>query len=375
MSKITAKNIESDLLFETNPKFNADPTLDDHLSRKKYVDDNDALKVNKAGDTMSGPLNMGSNKVTNMTTGTAAGDGVNRGQMDAALEGLKPKGSADLATTANITLSGEQTIDGTLTSNSRVLVKDQTLSEDNGLYDSGSGAWTRSVDMDVSSEVKGSYVPVSGGTANQGRNFVQTGAFATLGTDAINFTFFNSALDVHTHTASEVTDFEAAVSANSSVTANTAKVSASGSVTSHSDVSNAGSGAIITTSERSKLSAIAAGAQVNVALASQAEAEAGNDNTKTMTALRTAQAIASLQGGAFKREVITLSAQNITDGYVEAANPVIANTLMVTPIGGIPQEPGVDYTESIVVTNTRITFAGDLLGLVEGEKLLITYEF
>ena len=34
------------------------------------------------------------------------------------------------ATTANITLSGEQTIDGQLTSTSRVLVKEQTLEGD-----------------------------------------------------------------------------------------------------------------------------------------------------------------------------------------------------------------------------------------------------
>ena len=44
------------------------------------------------------------------------------------------------------------------------------------------------------------------------------------------------------------------------VTANDAKVSATGSVTTHSDVSNAGSGAIITAAERSKLSGIESGA-------------------------------------------------------------------------------------------------------------------
>jgi hypothetical protein len=46
-----------------------------------------------------------------------------------------------------------------------------------------------------------------------------------------------------------------------------------------------------------KLSGIEAGAQVNVALASQAEAEAGVEATKTMTPLRVAQAIAALGGG------------------------------------------------------------------------------
>lgn len=46
---------------------------------------------------------------------------------------------------------------------------------------------------------------------------------------------------------------EARVTANASVAANTAKVSADGSVTTHSDVSSAGSGAIITVAERNAL--------------------------------------------------------------------------------------------------------------------------
>ena len=44
------------------------------------------------------------------------------------------------------------------------------------------------------------------------------------------------------------------------VTANTSKVSAAGSVTTHNDVTNAGSGSIITSAERTKLSGIATGA-------------------------------------------------------------------------------------------------------------------
>lgn len=66
-----------------------------------------------------------------------------------------------------------------------------------------------------------------------------------------------------TQLASTISDFDIEVSNNTSVAANTAKVSADGSVTTHSDVTNAGSGEIITTLERSKLSGIEAGAEVN----------------------------------------------------------------------------------------------------------------
>jgi hypothetical protein len=83
-----------------------------------------------------------------------------------------------------------------------------------------------------------------------------------------NQTDLQSALDgkantTHTHVAADITDFDTEVSNNTSVAANTAKVSADGSVTTHSDVTDAGSGAIITTAERNKLAGIEAGAEVN----------------------------------------------------------------------------------------------------------------
>ena len=69
-------------------------------------------KVAKAGDTMSGVLNMGSNKITNLATPTAANDATNKAYVDAAINGLSWKSPVVVATTANITLSGAQTIDG-----------------------------------------------------------------------------------------------------------------------------------------------------------------------------------------------------------------------------------------------------------------------
>lgn len=71
-----------------------------------------------------------------------------------------------VATTANITLSGEQTIDGVLTSTNRVLVKDQTAGAENGIYVTAAGAWARSADFDVAAEVvDGTMVRVEQGTA------------------------------------------------------------------------------------------------------------------------------------------------------------------------------------------------------------------
>lgn len=68
----------------------------------------------------------------------------------------------------NITLSGEQTLNGFLTSASRVLVTDQTLGEDNGIYITAAGAWARATDYDGNpdSEIaNGDIIHVNEGTS------------------------------------------------------------------------------------------------------------------------------------------------------------------------------------------------------------------
>ncbi len=97
-------------------------------------------------------------------------------------------GPVALATTGNVTLSGEQTIDGTLTSTSRVLVKGQSAPAANGLYTTGAGAWTRTTDADTAAEMLGLAVSVNGGTANGGKSFIcQPVAPVTLGSTALPF--------------------------------------------------------------------------------------------------------------------------------------------------------------------------------------------
>lgn len=100
------------------------------------------------------------------------------------------KDSVAVATTANITLSGEQTIDGVLTSASRVLVKNQTTGSQNGIYVSAAGAWSRATDADADSEVTaGLLVLVEGGTVGANLIYILTTANPiTVGTTALTFT-------------------------------------------------------------------------------------------------------------------------------------------------------------------------------------------
>jgi hypothetical protein len=104
-----------------------------------------------------------------------------------AVEGLKWKDSVTVATTTNITLSGEQTIDGILTSASRVLVKNQSTASENGIYVSAAGAWTRSSDANASAELEGATVPVQRGTSNENTSWTQTADNITLGSTSLSF--------------------------------------------------------------------------------------------------------------------------------------------------------------------------------------------
>lgn len=101
------------------------------------------------------------------------------------------KAPVKAATTGNITLSGEQTIDGVAcVTLDRVLVKSQTAGVENGIYDVDTGTWTRSADFDGAYDVvEGSFVFVNpGGASNGGSEWrVATTGSITPGTTAITF--------------------------------------------------------------------------------------------------------------------------------------------------------------------------------------------
>lgn len=102
------------------------------------------------------------------------------------------------ATTAAITLSGEQTIDGVaLVTGDAVLVKDQGSGVDNGIYVVDTGTWNRRQDFDGSNDVvEGTMVKVNAGTVGQGFWYVTTTGSPIPGTDAIAFAQASSVLAV-----------------------------------------------------------------------------------------------------------------------------------------------------------------------------------
>ena len=115
--------------------------------------------------------------------------------VDATSQGLDPKGSCVAATTANITLSGAQTIDGiALVAGDRCLVKNQTTTANNGIYVVSASTWTRATDMDTWAEVPGAYTFIEQGTTQADTGWVCTSnAGGTLGTTAITWVQFAGA--------------------------------------------------------------------------------------------------------------------------------------------------------------------------------------
>ena len=147
----------------------------------------------------TGDQSMGGFKLTNVADPVAGTDAVNLQTLQAAQQGMKPKEAVRAATTAPGTLASSfeagDVIDGvTLVAGDRILIKDQATASENGIYVvQASGAPVRAADMNASSEVSGAYTMVQEGTAHAGKGYVQTGSFTTLGTDPINFVFFNAA--------------------------------------------------------------------------------------------------------------------------------------------------------------------------------------
>lgn len=117
--------------------------------------------------------------------------------------GLTPIDECRVATTQDITLNGEVTIDGvsSLPINTRVLVKHQNDPTENGIYLKKSGAWVRAFDFDEDSEIqRGSFTYIKEGNTNANQTFMVSNQGSgenykiVIGVDNILFTTTNLAI-------------------------------------------------------------------------------------------------------------------------------------------------------------------------------------
>lgn len=112
--------------------------------------------------------------------------------VDSLALGISWKQPVLAATTANITLSGAQTIDTvSVVAGDRVLVKDQTAEAENGIYVAAAGAWSRSADADNWDELVSALVFVESGTQAGSAWYCPIQSGGTLGTTAVTWNNFS----------------------------------------------------------------------------------------------------------------------------------------------------------------------------------------
>jgi hypothetical protein len=156
------------------------------------------LDVITAANPVGADWSNNNRKITSLLDPTGAQDAATKNYVDTFAQGLDSHPSVKAASTANLTLSGTQTVDGiALVANDRILVKDQAAPAANGIYTVQSGAWTRVTDQDTWAEVPSAYVWVEQGTTQADTGWVCTAdAGGTLGSTAMPWVLFGSAISV-----------------------------------------------------------------------------------------------------------------------------------------------------------------------------------
>jgi hypothetical protein len=315
----------SALLVDANSKLNQLKV--DNLD----LNDNTISATNTNGSVVllpngTGSISASNFKITSLADPVNDTDAANKRYVDAARTGLDVKQSVRVATTESITLIGTQTIDGiTLSVGDRVLVKNQNIASENGIYNVDDGSWTRSSDADNSPNgevTSGMFTFVESGTTNQNTGFVLTTTNPiVLDTTSLIFTVFT--------TAGAIT-----AGAGLSKTGDTLNVNVSGGIEIVADTvqlasSVAGAGLTLTTG----VLAVGAGTGITVAadtVGLTGQALSLHNQTTTGFFVRTS-------AGAIAARTIGTSGSgiSITNGDGSAGNLTVSLTAALSSVGGL----------------------------------------
>ena len=178
----------------------ATPTTISGSIAESQVTDGALLARNAGNETITGTWSFSNNITVPQDPGVNPGAATSKAYVDNAINGLAWKQSVRAATSPNdanagnlAALSGLLTVDGiTLIAGDRVLVKNQTTQLQNGIYVAAAGAWVRSTDFDVPSDVNGAAVFIREGTLQGRTGWTQTAAVTAVNTDAMNFVVFSA---------------------------------------------------------------------------------------------------------------------------------------------------------------------------------------
>ena len=171
------------------------------LAHTKISDFDAGVRTNRL-DQMAAPtgsVSLNSQTITNLADPVNSSDAATKSFVEATAQGLDVKDSCVAATTANITIStalnNGDTLDGvTLSTNDRVLVKDQSTASENGIYVVGSSP-ARADDLATGADAAGFFTFVEQGTVNADNGFVCTSnkGSAVVGTNNLTIAQFSGA--------------------------------------------------------------------------------------------------------------------------------------------------------------------------------------
>ncbi len=171
------------------------------LLHTKISDFDTGVRTNRL-DQMAAPtgsVSLNSQTITNLADPVNTQDAATRGFVEATSQGLDVKDSCTAATTANITIStalnNGDTLDGvTLSTNDRVLVKNQSTASQNGIYVVGASP-ARAADLAAGADAAGFFTFVEQGTVNAENGFVCTSnkGSAVVGTNNLTIAQFSGA--------------------------------------------------------------------------------------------------------------------------------------------------------------------------------------
>ena len=154
--------------------------------------------LNDIGSPVSS-FSFNSQNLTNLADPVNAQDAATKYYVDSVAQGLDVKQSCVATTTGNITLNGLNTQAGgdwasSLTAGDRVLVKNQTAAQNNGIYVASSGAWTRASDANTWAQLVSAFTFVEDGATEADTGWVCTvNQGGTLGTTPITWAQFSGA--------------------------------------------------------------------------------------------------------------------------------------------------------------------------------------
>lgn len=312
------------------------PSNSTDAASKGYVDTSDALKVSKAGDSMSGALSMSSNKITSLGTPTADTDAATKGYVDAQVNAVLDSAPAALDTLNELAaaINDDANFAGTVTTAlaSKLNLSGGTMT---GNLTMGANKVTSTATPTVADDLtRKGYVDTQdalkvtksgdtmSGTLDMGANKVTTTLTPTTADELTRKGYVDSILGSATDAATSAADAAtsaaaAAVSASNAATSETnASVSASSASTSATNAATSATNAASSASSASS-SATAAASSAGVAAlnATSAADSASSAATSATDAAASAASAASSDYATSSWYTTTNNASNWDTAY------------------------------------------------------------